>query len=52
MNPPGFPGESVAAFKKVQNYDPALAKQLMDEAAPRRQGFPSSRSTPATPSRR
>jgi ABC-type transport system substrate-binding protein len=41
MNPPGFPGESVAELKSVQNYDPALAGQLMDEAGyPGGQGFP------------
>jgi oligopeptide transport system substrate-binding protein len=42
MNPPGFPGESVDALKGVQNYDPALAAQLMEEAGyPGGEGFPS-----------
>jgi ABC-type transport system substrate-binding protein len=41
MNPPGFPGESVAELKSVQNYDPALAAKLMEEAGyPGGQGFP------------
>ncbi len=41
MNPPGFPGESVAELKNVQNYDPALAKQLLTEA-----GFPDGEGLP------
>jgi len=41
MNPPGFPGESVEELKGVQNYDPALAAKLMEEAGyPGGQGFP------------
>ncbi len=41
MNPPGFPGESVEALKDVQNYDPELAAQLMEEAGyPGGEGFP------------
>ena len=41
MNPPGFPGESVDQLKAVQNFDPALAKQLLAEAGfPDGQGFP------------
>ena len=41
MNPPGFPGESVNELKGVQNYDPALAKQLMADAGyPDGKGFP------------
>lgn len=41
MNPPGFPGENVAALKSVQNYDPELAAQLMAEAGyPNGEGFP------------
>jgi ABC-type transport system substrate-binding protein len=41
MNPPGFPGESVEELKSVQNYDPALAAKLMEEAGyPGGQGFP------------
>jgi peptide/nickel transport system substrate-binding protein/oligopeptide transport system substrate-binding protein len=41
MNPPGFPGESVEALKGVQNYDPELAAQLMEEAGyPGGEGFP------------
>jgi oligopeptide transport system substrate-binding protein len=41
MNPPGFPGESVEELKSVQNFDPALAAQLMGEAGyPGGQGFP------------
>jgi ABC-type transport system substrate-binding protein len=41
MNPPGFPGENVEGLKGVQNYDPALAAQLMEEAGyAGGQGFP------------
>ena len=41
MNPPGFPGENVAGLKGVQNYDPKLAAQLMEEAGyPGGEGFP------------
>ncbi len=41
MNPPGFPGESVATLKSVQNYDPKLAAQLMEQAGfPGGKGFP------------
>ena len=41
MNPPGFPGESVEALKGVQNHDPELAAQLMEEAGyPGGEGFP------------
>jgi ABC-type transport system substrate-binding protein len=41
MNPPGFPGESVNELKSVQNYDPALASQLIADAGyPGGQGFP------------
>jgi peptide/nickel transport system substrate-binding protein/oligopeptide transport system substrate-binding protein len=41
MNPPGFPGESVEALKGIQNYDPELAAQLMEEAGyPGGEGFP------------
>jgi len=41
MNPPGFPGENVEALKDVQNYDPELAAQLMEEAGyPGGEGFP------------
>jgi oligopeptide transport system substrate-binding protein len=41
MNPPGFPGESVAELKSVQNYDPELAAKLMEEAGyPGGEGFP------------
>ncbi len=41
MNPPGFPGENVEELKSVQNYDPALAAQLMTEAGyPNGEGFP------------
>jgi len=41
MNPPGFPGESVEELKSVQNYDPELAAQLMEEAGyPNGEGFP------------
>jgi peptide/nickel transport system substrate-binding protein/oligopeptide transport system substrate-binding protein len=41
MNPPGFPGESVEELKSVQNYDPELAAQLMEEAGyPGGEGFP------------
>lgn len=41
MNPPGFPGESVEKLKAVQNYDPKLAAQLMEEA-----GYPGGKSFP------
>jgi peptide/nickel transport system substrate-binding protein/oligopeptide transport system substrate-binding protein len=41
MNPPGFPGESVEALKDVQNFDPELAAQLLEEAGyPGGEGFP------------
>jgi len=41
MNPPGFPGENVKGLKGVQNYDPALAAKLLEEAGyPKGQGFP------------
>jgi oligopeptide transport system substrate-binding protein len=41
MNPPGFPGESVEALKGIQNFDPELAAQLMEEAGfPGGEGFP------------
>ena len=41
MNPPAFPGESVAELKDVQNFDPELAAQLMEEAGfPGGEGFP------------
>jgi ABC-type transport system substrate-binding protein len=41
MNPPGFPGENVEGLKGVQNYDPKLAAQLMEEAGyPGGKGFP------------
>jgi len=41
MNPPGFPGGNVEELKSVQNYDPALAAKLMEEAGyPGGQGFP------------
>lgn len=41
MNPPGFPGESVQTLKDIQNYDPELARQLMEEAGyPNGEGFP------------
>jgi oligopeptide transport system substrate-binding protein len=41
MNPPGFPGENVQELKSVQNYDPALAASLMEEAGyAGGQGFP------------
>jgi oligopeptide transport system substrate-binding protein len=41
MNPPGFPGESVEVLKDVQNYDPELAAQLLEEAGyPGGEGFP------------
>ncbi len=41
MNPPGFPGESVEELKSVQNHDPELAAQLMEEAGfPGGAGFP------------
>jgi len=41
MNPPGFPGESVEALKEVQNFDPELAAQLLEEAGfPGGEGFP------------
>lgn len=41
MNPPGFPGESVEALKGIQNYDPDLAAELMEEAGyPAGEGFP------------
>jgi ABC-type transport system substrate-binding protein len=41
MNPPGFPGESVEALKGIQNYDPELAAQLLEEAGyPGGEGFP------------
>ncbi len=41
MNPPGFPGENVAALKDVQNYDPELAAQLMADAGyPNGEDFP------------
>ncbi|MEW5720554.1 MAG: peptide ABC transporter substrate-binding protein, partial [Chloroflexota bacterium] len=41
MNPPGFPGESVSALKPVQNYDPKVAAQLMEQAGfPGGKGFP------------
>jgi ABC-type transport system substrate-binding protein len=41
MNPPGFPGESVDQLKGIQNYDPALAAQLIAEAGyPNGEGFP------------
>ncbi len=41
MNPPGFPGESVEALKGIQNYDPEMAAQLMEEAGyPDGEGFP------------
>jgi ABC-type transport system substrate-binding protein len=41
MNPPGFPGESVEELKSVQNHDPELAAQLMEEAGyPGGEGFP------------
>lgn len=42
MNPPGFPGSDVENLKTVQNYDPALAAQLLSEAGyPGGEGFPS-----------
>ncbi len=41
MNPPGFPGENVEELKSVQNYDPEVAAQLMEEAGyPGGEGFP------------
>lgn len=41
MNPPGFPGESVKDLKGIQNYDPEMAKKLMEEAGfPGGEGFP------------
>ncbi len=41
MNPPGFPGENVEALKGIQNYDPELAAQLLEEAGyPGGEGFP------------
>lgn len=41
MNPPGFPGENVEGLKDVQNFDPELAAQLLEEAGyPNGEGFP------------
>lgn len=41
MNPPGFPGESVAALKDIQAYDPEKAREYLAEAGyPNGEGFP------------
>jgi ABC-type transport system substrate-binding protein len=41
MNPPGFPGESVAELKDIQNYDPEKAREYLAEAGyPNGEGFP------------
>ncbi len=41
MNPPGFPGESVAELQDMQNFDPDLAAELLAEAGfPGGEGFP------------
>lgn len=41
MNPPGFPGESVAELKDIQTYDPEKAREYLAEAGyPDGEGFP------------